>query len=250
MRRAVAALLALAVLAGAVVRADGIHYGQLNGILIFYEIATPSATPPETRGITLNPAFGTTEYLAVVDEGGGVYPFEVSRTSVASDNLTVHHLGSDASGVSVNTLTDVMTTTSVGTGLYHFRYIIRWRSSSTSVGAAFAVNHTGTTTTFLSTAIYTTTGTTDATGVGDQTVGTKVGQLVEGKSERAVNTASSFSEGVDTADSDMLTILEGLVRITATTGGNSLVLRTAAEGGAGTITVKADTTLILTKVTL
>lgn len=176
-------------------------------------------------------------------------PTFVTKISGASGNagtfVTGQSLSADAAGVSTTALATVMSTTNVAVGTYQFKYMVRYQSAATTTGIAIAANFTGTVTTFESHWYHVTTGTTVATGVGDGEAATVVGQYVEGKSARAVNTITSASAGVDTANSDMLAVFEGIL-IAGSSG--TLELRVASEVAASAITVKAGTSLVLTKV--
>ena len=88
------------------------------------------------------------------------------------------------------------------------------------------------------------TGAAAATGVGDQVAAVVAGQMVEGKSERAKDTATTASAGVDTVNADMLVVLEGVVVVTVS---GDLQLKHASET-ANSTQVMADTILELHKI--
>ena len=174
----------------------------------------------------------------------GIVTRIASASGPAGTDLTWQALTADASE-SAASLTTVMTTTGVGAGTWAFKYMIRYQSAATTTGLSTAVNHTGTASAFVSQSRHITTGGAAATGVGDQVAATNAGQLMEGKAERALNTASSATAGVDTANADMLLVLEGIVVVTAS---GDLELKVATEVAASAITVKAGTLLDLRKV--
>src|SRR5687768_12437681 len=130
-------------------------------------------------------------------------------SGAAGADFTVQRLTSDAAANATVNLATVMTTTGVWAGTWRFRYVIRYRSTALTTGVKFAVNHTGVTGAFLSEWRFISTGAAAATGVADQVAAVVTGQMMEGKSERVKNTASSASAGVDTINADMLAILEG-----------------------------------------
>lgn len=166
-----------------------------------------------------------------------------SASGAAGKYITTQFLGSDVTNGTI-TLATAMTTTGVGPGLYQFKYVIRYQSAATGNGIGIAVDHTQATNYFVSTLWHTTTGTTAATGVADQVVSTLTGQLVEGKSERVKGTVSSTTTGVDTANADMLSIMEGLIDI-STSG--DLILEFRSEAAGTNVVIKSGTSLILTK---
>lgn len=162
-------------------------------------------------------------------------------TGNAGPDITLQRLTADVVRTS-SVLAVVMNTQSLAVGLWKFKYTLVFQSSNVAAGVRFSVDFTGTTTRFTSMFWHVTTGTTDATGVTDQAAATNVGQLVEGKSERAVGTNSSATAGVDTIAADCQAILEGSIRV-STTG--TLQLRCGGES-ATEITLMADTCLELT----
>lgn len=173
---------------------------------------------------------------------------KISGSSGAAGPFTTWQaLTSDAAAITSTTTpgTTVMTTTGLAAGTWRFKYHIIYRSAATTTGLGVAVNHSGTTSLFVASGWFVTSGTTQATGVADQTQATNTGQLVEGKSERVKNTVSSSSAGVDTANVDCLLIYEGTV-INSTSG--SLELKINTEVASSGITIKAGTNLVLEKV--
>jgi hypothetical protein len=160
----------------------------------------------------------------------------------AGNYITTQCLTADASTNSTTTRAAVMTTKGLPPGKYVFRYWIKYQAAATTTGVKFGINFTGTAT-FVGTWIYQTTGGAAATGAALQNTTAGTPNLIEGWSERTLNTDMGPSISVDTANSDMLAILEGMLIVTAA---GDLVLQHASEVAAAS-TVKAGTTLLLIK---
>lgn len=162
----------------------------------------------------------------------------------AGSYRTTQVLTADATAVTSTSLTSVMAVTTPASGTYAFRYLIRYRSAATTTGVAFAVNYTGTSSSFVSHWYHVTDGTTAATGIADGVAATAAGQLVEGKTSRTLNSSSSATVGVDTAGADLLAVMEGVL---IATGSGNLQLVVGSEVSGSGITVKAGTSLLLEK---
>lgn len=178
-------------------------------------------------------------------DAGGSTPFtRVSGSSgAAGADVTLQTLTANCAANATTTPAVCMTTTGVGAGVWNFKYTIRYQSSATTTGVGFNVNHSGTTGAFVSNWTFVSTGTTATTGIADQVQAANAGTDVEGKAERAKNTTSSSSAGVDTLNADMLAIVEGLIVVTVS---GSLELKHNSET-ANSTQVMDDTHLILTK---
>lgn len=193
------------------------------------------------------PKWNGTVWACAADAGGGASAALTriaGNSGAAGADITWQNLTADAAANATTTLATVMTTTGLGAGTWQFTYYIIYQSGVTTTGVKFAVNHTGTTGAFVSNWGMVTTGGTAATGVGDQVSAVNIGQMMEGKSERVINTATTASAGVDTINANMLAVLEGLVVVTAT---GSLELKHASET-ANSTQVMADTSLVLRKI--
>lgn len=163
-------------------------------------------------------------------------------TRMAGGFITTQCLAADASANATTTLATVMTTKGLAPGKYSFKYWIRYQSSNTANGVKFAINFTGSASAFCATWHYQTTGGAASTGIADQATTTAF-QLIEGFSQRTLNTDMGPATQVDTANADMLAVLEGIIIVTA---GGDLLLRHASDAAVAT-TVKAGTTLLLVK---
>jgi hypothetical protein len=181
-------------------------------------------------GTTLNATGGTASITRV----GG-------NSGAAGADITLQRLTANAAANATTTLTTVMTTTSVGTGLWRFRYNVIYQAAATTTGVNFAVNHTGTNGSFVMTTYFATTGGTAATAAATQQT-SATANLLEGKATRTKNTAVGSTLSVDTANTDMHYLIEGVINVTAT---GSLELKHSSELAAST-QVMAGTCLELT----
>ncbi len=159
-------------------------------------------------------------------------------------SVTVQALTADAIPSLTGTIAVVMTTTAVGVGTYTFQYFIRYISSAVTNGVKFAVNHTGTLSTFTAISRYVSTGGAAATAAATQAGAAATGNIHEAFSTRTKGAAFQTTGSVDVANADMLMIVEGLMIVTAS---GDLTLGHASELAASS-TVKAGTSLILTKI--
>jgi hypothetical protein len=153
-------------------------------------------------------------------------------------------LASDQSN-STATATEVTgLSTATAIGNFYFKYLIVYQSGATTTGVKFSVNYDGTVTTFVYNWYAVNALATAADGNADQDVSTTTGGLFFVNAGRAKSTAGiGASVSVDTANSDMFAIIEGLMIVTV--AGN-IELWHASETTAIS-TVKAGSSLILTK---
>ena len=180
--------------------------------------------------------------------GPDIRPYVVVGTGAsgaAGEVETWQSLASNAAAITTTTFGNVLTLTGVGVGTWNVEVHLRYQTAATTTGIRTAVQHTGTLSAFVSQSRFVSTGTAAATGVGDQVASVGVGQLVEGKSERAHNTGSSGTQGADTANADMYLIVNATLIVTAT---GSLVFRMASEVAASGVTAMAGTHMILRKI--
>ncbi|MEK6870641.1 MAG: hypothetical protein AABX09_03795 [Thermoproteota archaeon] len=139
----------------------------------------------------------------------------------------------------------VMTTTGVGVGTWHFKYVMTFQSAATTTGIKVAVNHSGTLTSYVMQSQFVSTGAAAATGVGDQVTSSATAGIHEGHGERVKNTATVATVGVDTVNADMLIIVEGTAVVSAS---GNLTLLVGSEVAASAITVQTGTYLELHKI--
>lgn len=133
----------------------------------------------------------------------------------------------------------------VGAGTYQFKYMIRHQSAATTTGVKFDVNHTGTVTSFIYNTYFVDATATASTAAHDQDEVLATAAVVNAFAARSKGTAGrGTSISVDTANADMLTIIEGMMIVTVS---GNLELYHASEVAAAT-TVMAGSSLVLTKV--
>jgi hypothetical protein len=167
----------------------------------------------------------------------------VSGPSGASGaDVTLQCLSSDAATNSTSTFATVITTTGVGVGIWHARYAIRYQSAATSNGVQFKIDHGGTTTWGMGNLSFPSGDTAGIDGFHDQNT---PGIYMEVQALRAFPLEFNATEGVDTANADLFMPIETLFAVTVS---GSLTLQHASEQVAGSSTVKAGTSLILTRV--
>jgi len=134
--------------------------------------------------------------------------------------------------------------TGLGAGTYNVKCWVVYQAAATTTGIEMFLNFTGTATRVVSTWYTLTTGGAAATGVADQAT-TLTAQMMEGKGQRANNTASGPTQGVDTANADQFAVVEGVVVVTAA---GSLQVMFRSEVAASAITLQVGTNLDIRKV--
>jgi hypothetical protein len=194
---------------------------------------------------------GTTNFLradgtwAVPAGGSGASLNRISGDSgAAGADLTWQH--KTVTQAHTSTTPDVdLTTTGVGVGTWHFKYVIIFQSAATTTGVKIAVNHTGTTGTFVMTGRFPSTGGAAATGVHDQVANSATAGLMEVFAERVKNTSSRATVGVDVANSNGMIVVEGTIIVTVS---GSLELKIGTEVASSAITTQIGTFLELHKI--
>lgn len=200
-----------------------------------------------TTGWAVNDG-GTSKYLtqAQVSEYGmaatasGAAPATgVANQNEAGSQTLVLNTADNA----VTTVETVLNVTSVVAGTYLFEYFIVWRSGTTTVGTAFAVDYSGTVTRIRATRHMQTTGTTAATGVSDGVAATLTGNLVEHMSTNSDNGALGPNTGVGSTTEDQFEHIRGIMVVST---GGTLSLTMTGEGNAA-VTFMADSFVRLTR---
>jgi len=131
------------------------------------------------------------------------------------------------------------------TGIYQFKYMVRYQSSATTTGVRFSVNHTGTLGFFTATERWTDVSATASTATTTQNGVISAGQVTGNMSARAKSTTGwGTTLGVDTINADMMIIIEGTFEVTAS---GNIELWHGSETANAT-TVKAGSNLVITKV--
>jgi hypothetical protein len=136
--------------------------------------------------------------------------------------------------------------TTLGPGTYKFEYWIRHQAAATTTGIKFSVYHTGTVGWIVYNMRYASAGSLQATAAQSQNASTVSGNLVEAWGRRGVSNTANVgpTASIDAANSDALTVIEGLLEITVS---GNIELYHASEVAAQT-TVKAGTVLLITPV--
>jgi hypothetical protein len=129
----------------------------------------------------------------------------------------------------------------LGPGTYVYTYYIRYQAAATTTGIKFAVDHTGTVTSSTYQMLYVDTSATASTGAADQDANASTAQVNAAYAARADNVTLGPTLSVDTANSDMLIRIEGLIVISAS---GTLRLMHGSEVAAAT-TVKIGTSLVV-----
>ena len=173
----------------------------------------------------------------------GVGFFTLANSTVANP-VTVARLSADQSN-STTTLTEVTNlSTATGTGTYIFQYMLITQSAATTTGQRFSVNYDGTVTSFVANWYGVDATATASTAAMSQAATGAAMQVFSVNSARAKSTTGwGTSISVDTANADMLVLIDGIMIVTV--AGN-IELWHASEVAASS-TVKAGSSLILTK---
>lgn len=178
------------------------------------------------------------------NDAGTTKKVTVAQLKTLLGGVTCLALASNASANSTTTAAKIGgLDLTVGVGTWFFQYIIRYQAGATTTGVKFSVNHTGTLTAFVANMRYASTGGAAATAAATQAGNTATGNIHESFSARAKSTAAGMGPtvSVDSANSDMLVIVEGLMIVTVS---GTIELYHASEVAAAT-TVMAGSSLIL-----
>lgn len=169
-----------------------------------------------------------------------------TATFTAGAYITFQAMPSNVTVSQSNSFVAIFTTLNVGSGTWNIQYHLIYETAATTTGVGMRINHTGASPTrFVATSFFVTTGGAAATNIADQVQSSQAAGLIEGKGERALNTLSSFTVGVDTASSDCHMIYSGIL-VAANTG--TLTLNAASEVNGSNVVFKTGSHLILQKV--
>lgn len=121
-------------------------------------------------------------------------------------------------------------------GTYEVKASLIWQSAATATGASFYLNCVGGAVTLNVGHVYTTsTGGTVTTGIADQATVAGTFQMIESRAWRVNNTDPGSVGGVDTINAHQLSVLEGVIVVTAQT---TLSLMFRSEVTASAITMQ------------
>lgn len=165
--------------------------------------------------------------------------FPISPFTVKT--LTADVMNSTVTAAKLTTLDTV-----VAPGTWKFEYLVRYQAAATTTGVKFSVNHTGTLTSFVANMRYVDVSATASTGAPSQAANASTAQVMGAYSARVKSALADMGPtlSVDSANSDMLLIIEGLMVVTVS---GNIELYHASEVAAAS-TVKQNTALILTQV--
>ena len=165
------------------------------------------------------------------DETGGLGGFvRESSAKLGSDYTNATTTGTEITGLQVS---------STGTGILVFEFWVLVQSSATTTGWKFGVNHTGTASVLSLNMTYPSTGTTAATGVGEDVVANNTGSIYEASAATSLQTTAPNlgpTAGVAAINTNVLVKVFGMLNVTVS---GDLELWGAAET-TGTLTVKTN----------
>jgi hypothetical protein len=212
---------------GRLLQADGTNFVDVAGV--------------KTSALGAASVLDGTELVPLV-QGGTLKQTPVSAIRVIDivKTLTATQANSTVTAASVTDLAS-----SLAPGTYLVKVWCCYRSAATTTGLAMYLNCSGGTTTRVVDTWYSlTTGGAAATGILDQAT-TTTAQMMEGKGQRANNTTSGTTQGVDTANQDQFLVMEGIVIVTATT---TLQVMFNSSVAASAVTLQLGTSITISKV--
>ena len=179
--------------------------------------------------------------MRIVDQNG----LEKTNPVQIAGMLTLAKLGADQSNSTVTPTNVTGLETACGVGTWLFEYFLVLQSGATTTGHRLSVNHDGTVTQFVAWLAWASALGTASDANPDQDILTAAGGLLPVFAARAKSTAGwGTTLSVDTANADVLYVIQGLVTVTV---GGFLELWHGSEVAAAS-TVKAGSALRLTKV--
>jgi hypothetical protein len=186
-------------------------------------------------------ALDGTETVFIIQGGALV------KTTIA--NIRVIDIVKTMTATQANSTVTAAAITDLNSSLAPGTYLVKvwccYRSAATTTGLAMYLNCSGGTVTRCVDTWYSlTTGGAAATGILDQAT-TTTAQMMEGKGQRANNTTSGTTQGVDTANADQFLVMEGIVIVTATT---TLQVMFNSSVAASAVTIQMGTSITISKV--
>lgn len=207
--------------------------------------AGTAAASPKPPSRTANDVVIAAVYVPANDTA--IATSQITDLRVLRDRWSVGiALGSDAASNSTTTGVEITgLSIPLEAGTYVFQYFIRYQSAATTTGVKFGVNYTGTASAFMAQLRLATTGTTAVSAVHDQATTTTPTVMGICATRTESTTAPNLGPwtDIDTANADMLVIIEGLMVVS---DAGDIELWHASEAAAAS-TVKAGTSLILTR---
>ena len=205
---------------------------RVNAGATDYELASAGAGDAMTTQPLSQFASTTSSQLAGVlsDEVGTLGGFaRKASIKLGSDYTNNSTTGTEITGLQITTTT----------GLVYFEFYILVQSSATTTGWKFGINHTGTASVLSLNMTYPSTGTTAATGVGEDVVANNTGAIYEVAAATSLSTTAPNlgpTAGVAATGTNVLVKVFGVLNVT---GAGDLEVWGGAET-TGTITVKAN----------
>lgn len=181
----------------------------------------------------------------IVPTGASVYTLPSTTSTLwGDDRIKMVTLSGDYTNATTSMTEVTGFNTTLGTGTYTFKFSLITQSSATTNSFKFAVNHTGTVTTFMYNMFFPSAGVTAATGAVDQETNATTGAVWAYHASRVKNTTLGPQTGVDTADANILIIIEGIMIVTVS-GDFELYYGNETTG---TGTVKTGSSCVIMKV--
>jgi len=210
--------------------------GSVGSAAEFIEMAAPGTPPANDLRVYAKDADGVSGLYIKNDAGT-----ERRLVNPITKALSANQTSSSVTPAKVTNLDQV-----AGPGTWAFQYFVRYQSSVTGTGVRFDVNHSGTVTSFVWNQRQVDVSATAATAAPDQDQIGAASAVMGAFASRAKGTAGRGTTlSVDTANADMLTIIEGLMVVTAS---GNLELYFGSEATGSTQTIMQDSALILTKI--
>jgi hypothetical protein len=220
---------------------NALKYIRANAQGTAWEMALPSGSGDALVANPLSQFASTTStQLAGVlsDEVGTLGGF----IRGASAKLTGDYTNNSTTGTEITGLQ----VSSTGTGLLCFDYWLLVQSAATTTGWKFGINHTGTATVLALNMTYPSTGTTAATGVGENIVTNNTGSIYEASANTALSTTAPNlgpTAGVAATATNVLVKVFGMIDVTVS---GDLEIWCGSEIAASQITVKTGSNVTAT----
>lgn len=155
---------------------------------------------------------------------------DVGASMAAGTHLTWLTLGANSSDITGVTLTKVLTITDVGVGRWYFKCVLIYQTTATTTGIDVAANHSGTTSQWVCEHRFSSTGQLAATAAAAENSANAAGNIYESQGNRTKNTIiGAGTVSVDTANTDMMSEIEGIFVVSAT-GQFEILLAAEAAG--------------------
>lgn len=153
-----------------------------------------------------------------------------AATIVAGEYTTQLVLAANSADITGLTLTAVMSITGVGAGRWYFKCQLIYQTTVVTTGIGVAVNHTGTLTQFLAEWRHSDTLNTASNKAPSGAYANAAGAVYDSQGTRTKNTLiGNVTLSVDSANTDMLTVIEGFFVVSVT---GTLEIKLEAEAAA------------------